>query len=66
MKNYIISEEQLEKIIEQIDDDQNNTDKEKDEFSRFFSKKKVSDEPTKDEVTLPDDDPFQQFFDSLV
>lgn len=65
MKNYIISEEQLKKIIEQIDDDQNSTENEEDETTDLFGDEDVDMSKNK-EITLDDNDPIQQVFNSLI
>lgn len=64
MKNYKITEKQLKMIIEQVDDEQKNDD-EKNSTQSFFGLDDKEVENT-DDNNLPQDDPIQQFFNSLV
>lgn len=65
MKNYIITEEQLKKIIEQVD---GNTKKSSGIFGNLFGNEdKIEDEEdSTEDVDLEGNDPIQQFFNSLV
>jgi hypothetical protein len=68
MKNYLISERQFKKIVEQVESGEDEKETSKDSLnilSKMFggNKKDVSGEDSNDE--LSDGDPVQQFFNSL-
>lgn len=68
MKNYLISEKQFKKIVEQVESGEDEKETYKDSLnilSKMFGgdKKDVSGEDSNDE--LSDGDPVKQFFNSL-
>jgi len=68
MKNYLISERQFKKIVEQVESGKDEKETSKDSLnilSKMFggSKVDIPDEDSDDE--LSDGDPVQQFFNSL-
>lgn len=66
MKNYIITEEQLNKIIEQIDNEEKDTKKSASLFSGLFGgDDSDSEDIEKETIELPNNDPIQKFFNSL-
>ena len=63
---YIITEEQLNKIIEQVDDEQKDKKKSSGLFSGLFGgDESESGEVESEKIELSNDDPIQKLFDSL-
>lgn len=67
MKNYKITEEQLKRIIEQVDTEEDNPKKTLDIKSKFFGKKdNLGGKDIKSTyIELDDSDPIQRIFNSL-
>jgi hypothetical protein len=68
MKNYLISERQFKKIVEQVGGSEDKKETSKDSlniFTKMFGGSKKEVKPEDSDKELGDSDPIQQFFNSL-